>query len=359
MLAVIALLGAAACAGLVAVVLGRDGARIAGDVLSLGRSSSTQPTRRVELGLLLTLVRGAARAVPARLGPYLLAEKIGEGAMGQVFRARHTRSGAWRAVKVLARGATARDRQRFAAEAALGARIRHDSAVAIYDSGETRDGRAYYAMELVEGASLQQVVEREGALAPERAVRVALELCAALAAVHARGLVHRDVKPDNVLVYRAADGTERVKLIDFGLVKDVSAAGADGSDVVGTPLYLAPEAITAPESVSARSDLYALGAVLYFSLSGAPVFDGRSVVEVCCQHLHSAPARLAARAPVSAELERVVLECLAKDPAARPASAAELAERLARCAASGVRAARVTRLVPRREARDVSCAAAA
>ncbi len=299
-----------------------------------------------------------APRLPAQLGQYRLAEKIGEGAMGQVYRARHVTSGSWCAVKVLPRGASARDRLRFEAEATLGASVRHENAVAIHDRGETCDGTAYYAMELIEGASLQQLVEREGALEPERAVRIASELCAALAEIHGKGLVHRDLKPDNVLVCRAADGAERVKLIDFGLVKDVNAASPDeSSDVVGTPLYLSPEAITAPESVSARSDLYALGAALYFMLSGAPVFAGRSVVEVCCQHLHSAPARLGGS--VSEELERVLLECLAKNPAARPESATALAERLALCASGASRGARVTRLVPRRAAAEVGCAAAA
>lgn len=309
--------------------------------------------------LALTLVRGGARGtVPARLGRYLLAEKIGEGAMGQVFRARDVVSGAWRAVKVLPRGASARDRLRFENEAALGASVRHASAVTIYDRGETQDGTAYYAMELIEGESLQKIVEREGALAPERAVSIATELCAALAALHGQGLVHRDIKPDNVLVCRTADGAERVKLVDFGLVKRAGGAGAErSSDVVGTPLYLSPEAITAPETVSAKSDLYALGAALYFLLSGAPVFDGRSVVEVCCQHLHSAPARLGGK--VSEELERVVLDCLAKEPAARPSSALELAARLARCSGGAGRGARVARLVPRRAAADVRCAVAA
>ena len=309
--------------------------------------------------LALKLRRDSARAmVPARLGHYLLAEKIGEGAMGQVYRARDVVSGAWRAVKVLPRGASARERLRFENEAALGASVRHESAVTIYDRGEAEDGTAYYAMELIEGASLQQLVERDGALSPARAIGIATELCAALAALHGQGLVHRDVKPDNVLVCRAADGAERVKLVDFGLVKRVGGAGAEcSSDVVGTPLYLSPEAITAPETVNAKSDLYALGAVLYFLLSGSPVFEGRSVVEVCCQHLYSAPARLGGT--ISEELERVVLDCLAKDPAARPASALELATRLARCSGGARRGARVARLVPRRAALDVGCAAAA
>jgi serine/threonine protein kinase len=302
-------------------------------------------------------------AAPVRLGDYELGERIGQGAMGQVYRARHVPSGAWRAVKVLPRGASPRARQRFAEEAALGASVRHDSIVAIHERGEARDGSAFYAMELIEGSSLQQLVEREGALSLARASAVAQQLCAALAHLHGQGLVHRDVKPDNVLVYRTADGAERVKLIDLGLVRRAGRASERGSGVVGTPLYLSPEAITAPELVGARSDLYALGAVVFFMLSGASVFQGRSAVDVCCQHLYSQPPSLsaAAGAAISEELERTVLDCLAKDPAARPASALELAARLARSASGGehkaARAARVARLLPERV--TPQCAAAA
>jgi serine/threonine-protein kinase len=218
-------------------------------------------------------------------------------------------------------------------------------------------------MELVEGSSLQQIVEREGALSPARASDIAQQLCAALAHLHGQGLVHRDVKPDNVLVYRTVEGAERVKRIDLGLVRRVGAASPRGSSVVGTPLYLSPEAITAPELVGARSDLYSLGAVMFFMLSGAPVFRGRSAVDVCCQHLYSEPPSLSstAGAATSAALERIVLDCLAKDPGARPASALELAQRLARSASSAgrkeARSARVARLVPKGLA--VQCASAA
>jgi len=270
---------------------------------------------------------------PERLGPYRLANKIGEGAMGEVYRAWHPALGGWRAVKLLPRGASARDRQRFEAEARLGAELHHPNTVSIFDRGESRDGTCYYAMELLEGETLQQLVEREGPQSPERVVRILMQLCAALDEAHGKGLVHRDIKPENVLL--AGERRDVAKLIDFGLVARVGAvADSTSLDVlVGTPLYMSPEAILAPEAIDARADLYGLGAVAYFLLRGAPVFHGRSVVEVCSHHLHTAPEPLSALLgeALSPELEALILSCLAKDPAARPQSAAELGRRLARC----------------------------
>jgi eukaryotic-like serine/threonine-protein kinase len=167
-----------------------------------------------------------------------------------------------------------------------------------------------------------------------------MQVCAALAGVHAQGLVHRDIKPSNILLSLDAGGRDAIKLVDFGLAKHVAspadaAISADADEpVVGTPLYISPEAITSPEAVDGRSDLYGLGAVAYFLLSGAPVFGGQTVIEVCTQHLLTPPEPLfnVVGWSMSADLEALVMACLAKDPAARPASAEELARRLARCA---------------------------
>jgi eukaryotic-like serine/threonine-protein kinase len=268
---------------------------------------------------------------PAQLGPYTLMEKMGEGAMGEVYRAYHRALGTWRAVKVLPYGASERERERFEKEAVLGAELRHPNSVTIYEHGEAADGTSYYAMELVEGVTLSALVERQGPLPAERVVQILLQLCDALEEAHDKGLVHRDIKPDNVL--SSADG--RVKLIDFGLIERVGETGrGEAVDaVVGTPLYISPEAIVAPEQVGPRSDLYALGAVAYFLLTGSPVFRGRSVVEVCGHHLHTAPERLSQVLgdETPAELERIVLDCLAKDAEQRPASAGVLRQRLRAC----------------------------
>lgn len=273
---------------------------------------------------------------PRRVGPYVLGDKLGAGAMGEVYRARHPR---WRrpcAIKMLRRGAPERDQRRFELEAQITSRLRHPNTVSVYDYGRAPDGTAYYVMELLDGVTLEQLVQQHGAQPPARVIPILLQLCAALTEAHGRGLVHRDIKPDNVLLCNEPSARSTVKLLDFGLVTQL-AKPADpaesASAVVGTPLYMSPEAIRAPETVSAQSDLYGLGAVAYFLLTGAPVFEGESIVEVCGQHLHAEPRRLllAAGHMVSRELERAVLDCLAKDPARRPASAAELAARLVRC----------------------------
>ena len=284
----------------------------------------------------------APALAPRQIGAYVLEARLGAGAMGEVYRARDTRSGHLRALKLLGAGASEHTRRQFEREARLGAELSHPNTVQVIEQGRARDGTRYFAMELLEGATLEQLVEREGAQPPERVIEILLQLCAALEAAHARGLLHRDIKPSNVVLCRAEDGADVVKLVDFGLVKHVDEPrGASESldHVVGTPLYIAPEAITSPGDVDARTDLYGVGAVAYFLLSGAPVFSGRSVLELCTQHLLVPPRPL----DVRADLARAVHACLAKDPGERPASAAALAEQLERCrdaAAPGDRAGR-------------------
>lgn len=271
-----------------------------------------------------------------RLGPYWLTAKIGQGGMGEVYRAWHTKRHQWCAVKVLPEGASVSDRARFEQEIRLTKKLHHPNTIAIHDHGLAADGTPYYAMELLEGATLERVVDAQGAQAPSKVIDILLQLCAALAAAHRAGLVHRDIKPDNVFLCAGRGARELVKLLDFGLVKqlDGSAPNQTSQCIVGTPLYLSPEAINAPDQVGPRSDLYALGAVGYFLLTGAPVFAGSNAIEVCHQHLHAVPERpsLVRGQRLDEELERIILACLAKDPLERPASATELATLLCRCA---------------------------
>jgi serine/threonine-protein kinase len=211
--------------------------------------------------------------------------------------------------------------------------VRHPNTVSIIEQAEERQGTCYYAMELVEGTNLQELVEREGPQPAARVARLLQQLASALEEMHLQGLVHRDIKPENVLL--TGEGRERCKLIDFGLAEHVGALaqGQPEGALIGTPLYISPEAIVAPETVGPKSDLYGLGAVGYFLLRGEPVFQGKSLIEVCCHHLHSTPRPLSlSRDACAAELERIVLDCLAKDASERPAGAAEVARRLARCA---------------------------
>jgi serine/threonine protein kinase len=196
-------------------------------------------------------------------------------------------------------------------------------------------------MELLSGAPLDRVVAVAGPLPPSRVVHVLYHVAAALTEAHDAGLVHRDIKPANIMLCRQGGMHDFPKVVDFGLVKDLEHGGAVGltrADVVaGTPLYLAPEAITAPDKVNDRSDLYSLGAVGYFALTGRPVFEGRTLVEVCSHHLHTAPEPPSGRLgqPVPADLESLILDCLEKDPARRPAGAHEMCRRLQACAAFG------------------------
>jgi eukaryotic-like serine/threonine-protein kinase len=318
---------------------------------------------------LAALSRGANAALsvaPVRLGPYTLGSKIGEGAMGEVYRAWSSAAGAWHALKLLPQHASPSDRRRFEKEARLAALVRHPNTVSIIEQAEERQGTVYYAMELLEGTNLQQLVEREGPQPAARVARILGQLAAALAEMHVQGLVHRDIKPENVLL--TGGDRELCKLIDFGLVEHVGALaqGQPEGALIGTPLYISPEAIVAPETVGPRSDLYGLGAVGYFLLRGEPVFRGNSLIEVCCHHLHSTPEPLglsagnaAASDTGAAELERIVLDCLAKDPGARPASAAELARRLARSSElECLRSRRIARELPSRRA-EVCCPARA
>jgi hypothetical protein len=217
----------------------------------------------------------------------------------------------------------------------------HPHTITIFDYGLTPEGVFYYAMELLDGASLEKVVAVAGRLPPARAVHVLYEVAGALVEAHEAGLVHRDVKPANIILCRQGGLYDFPKVVDFGLVKDLEPAGDAAlthADVIaGTPLYIAPEAITSPQSVSPQSDLYSLGAVGYFALTGQSVFPGRTLVEVCSHHLHTRPEPPSTRLgePLPADLEALVLDCLEKDPARRPGGARELRRRLEACADFG------------------------
>jgi serine/threonine-protein kinase len=286
------------------------------------------------------VIFGLRREIRAarRLGQYVLEKKLGAGGMGEVYRARHGMMRRPSAIKLL-RGDRAGDTtllERFEREVQLTARLTHPNTITIYDYGRTDDGVFYYAMELLDGATLERVVEVGGAQDPGRVARILTMVCGALHEAHAIGLIHRDIKPANIMLCAQGGELDVVKLLDFGLVKEFAVDGdarlTAASALIGTPLYMAPESIRDPDTVDARTDIYSLGAVAYYLLAGVAVFDGKTVLEVCGQHLHQPPASLASRGvAVPADLEAVVLECLSKDPARRPQSAAELRRRVAAC----------------------------
>ena len=227
-----------------------------------------------------------------RLGQYTLEEKLGEGGMGVVYRASHAMLRRPTAIKLLLPDRAGKDAlTRFEREVRRTAMLTHPNTVTVFDYGRTTDGVFYYAMELLEGASLDEIVEVDGPQPEERVIHLLEQAAASLAEAHDAGLIHRDVKPGNILVVDRGGISDLVKVVDFGLVKDVGfrARGEATSEpaltmadtITGTPLYMAPETVTAPETVDARADLYALGAVGYWLLTGTHVFGGKSIIEVC------------------------------------------------------------------------------
>jgi len=274
-----------------------------------------------------------------KLGQYTVVSKIGAGGMGVVYRARHVMMQRPTAIKLLSSSAAPSELQlaRFEREVQLTTRLTHPNTITIFDYGRTPEGLFYYVMELLDGASLEAVVEQDGPQPPERVVSILLQLTGALEEAHSIGLIHRDIKPANIILCWQGGRPDVAKLLDFGLVKEVNSEGEKDATVdgglAGTPRYMSPEQITTPQSIDGRSDLYALGAVGYFALTGHPVFESETIAELCADHLHTEPIPPSKRSesPVPTALDVVILSCLAKDPAARPASAAELAERLLAC----------------------------
>ncbi|GAA1527292.1 serine/threonine-protein kinase [Actinomadura kijaniata] len=277
---------------------------------------------------------------------YRLLERLAAGGMGEVWRARDEVLARDVAVKLLRADRSDDDRDtvarealgRFRAEARFAAGLQHPGIAQVYDFGE-QDGRAYLVMELVPGEPLAAVLAREGALPVDRALAIVARTARALAAAHAAGIVHRDVKPANLMV--AADGT--IKITDFGIARDLRGASVTRTGmVVGTAQYLSPEQASG-RPVTPASDLYSLGVVAYECLAGRPPFDADSAVAVALKHVREVPPPLPGR--VAGPVRDLVAELLAKTPGERPASAEEVARRAAEL--SGARAAGVTGGTPR------------
>jgi serine/threonine-protein kinase len=270
----------------------------------------------------------AARSV----GRYRLKRRIGAGGMGEVWAARHPTLKRDVAVKILRPDGSLRGEvaiTRFEREAKAMSELSHPNTVRVFDYGVTDDGLWYYAMELLDGETLATLVARQGPLTPTRAAKIALQASRALAEAHAHGIVHRDVKPENLVVIRMAGEVDFVKVLDFGIARLLSEPdhqGLTGEQIAGTPMFMAPEqALGHP--VDARSDVYALGAVLYFLLTATPPFFAKNNVAVMRAHIDEPPLppsrRLGKELP--AELDALVLRCLAKNPEARFRDGEELA----------------------------------
>jgi serine/threonine-protein kinase len=289
------------------------------------------------------LARDASRA--RSVGNYQLVELLGRGGMGEVWKAKHRLLARPAAVKIIAAKAAAGSPEssgatmlrRFEREAQATAGLTSPHTVSIYDFGINDEGVFYYVMELLEGMDLRTLVEKTGPVPSARAVRFLRHACSSLADAHQAGLIHRDVKPANLFVCRRGLEYDFVKVLDFGLVKGAATDGAPATQLTadgitsGTPAFMAPEMALGGQDVDARVDLYALGCVAYWLLTGHLVFEGPTSVSILVQHAKEPPVPPSKRTEtdVDAGLERVVLDLLSKDPRQRPPTAAALDERLA------------------------------
>ncbi len=278
-----------------------------------------------------------------QLGQYALEEKIGAGGMGSVYKARHAMLRRPTAVKLLdVDKMTDAAVTRFEREVQLTSALTHPNTVAIYDYGRIPDGIFYYAMEYLDGMNLDELVRCFGAVPEARVVYILRQICGGLAEAHEQGLVHRDIKPANIFLTIRGGLRDFVKVLDFGLVKALE--GSDQANltaanaITGTPLYISPEAVQHPEQVDARSDVYGIGAVAYFLLTGQPPFTGTTVMEICLHHVRTPaePPSQRVHRTFSADLEALVMRCLAKSRDERPADASALLADLDGCILSEI-----------------------
>jgi serine/threonine-protein kinase len=266
--------------------------------------------------------------------------------MGEVWTATHRMLARSAAIKLVRPevmvGSSARQSdaflKRFRREAEAIASLQSPHTVYLYDFGVSEDGRLYYVMELLDGISLQTLVAHFGPQTPARVAAILEQICESLDEAHAQGLVHRDLKPSNLMICRVARTCDFVKVLDFGLAKSIATSGAQtqltiAGTAAGTPGYMAPEMVMGEQAIDGRADLYALGCVAYFLLTGTMVFEETHPTNLALKHVQAMPEPPSARSeiPIPGDLERVVLDCLAKKRQDRPASAYELRERIAAC----------------------------
>jgi serine/threonine-protein kinase len=280
------------------------------------------------------------------VGSYQLVETLGAGGMGEVWRADHRMLARPAAVKLIrpevlgGDETTRRDAiRRFEREAQATAALRSQHTIDLYDFGVTEEGAFYYVMELLDGSNLDALVKRFGPLPAARVVFLLRQACHSLAEAHAGGLVHRDIKPANIYVCRHGLDCDHVKVLDFGLVKTVGERRAGGTEmslqglVAGTPGFIAPELASGSKEAGASIDIYSLGCVAYWLLTGELVFEGETPMATVMHHIQTPPVPPSARTelPVPASLEKVVMSCLEKPPGSRPVSAGKLEKLLADC----------------------------
>ena len=265
--------------------------------------------------------------------------------MGEVWRARHRLLARDSAIKLIRPGVllgvagkdAALIRRRFEQEARVTAALRSPHTVELYDFGVSQDGGFYYVMELLDGIDLETLVKQFGPQPPARVVEILRQVCQSLAEAHRAGLVHRDIKPTNIFVCRLGIRYDFAKVLDFGLVKTTPTEGETRMTregvTTGTPAYMAPEVAMSSDKIDGRADLYGLGCVAYWLLTGSLLFDKRSAVAMVMAHMQEAPVPPSQKTelPIPASLDRVVMACLAKKPEDRPSTAEALARMLEEC----------------------------
>ncbi len=272
-----------------------------------------------------------------RLGQYDLSKVIGRGGMGTVYLAYHEFLRRRTAVKLIrGRDLDKASIARFEREVRLASKLRHPNTVSIYDYGHPEDDVFFYAMEFVEGITLQQLIEQYGPISEGRVILILKQICNALHEAHSIGLIHRDVKPSNVMLTQGSGMSDFVKLLDFGLVKSPTQDDLHltrDNVIAGTPEYVSPEAIENPSNIDSRCDIYSVGAVGYYLLTGQPIFTGSSAIDICMKRLVEDPKRpsVVLKRAIDPRLERVLMECLSRDPRWRPQSARDLKSRLEQC----------------------------
>jgi eukaryotic-like serine/threonine-protein kinase len=314
-----------------------------GERVTIGNVISLSMTMSLALLIgaygVFTINRLRHEAFEARqLGQYRLKRLLGAGGMGEVHLAEHQLMKRPVAIKLIkpSKAADPQALARFEREVRATAKLTHWNSIEIFDYGRTDDGTFYYVMEYLPGKSLADLVAEHGSLAPSRVVWLLEQICQALGEAHSLGLIHRDIKPGNIFAAERGGVYDVAKLLDFGLAKPIMSAGdvsltQEGS-ITGSPLFMAPEQATGDSEPDARSDIYALGAVAYYLLTGHPPFEGDNPVKIMLAHARTPvvpPSQLESGIP--ADLERIVLKCLQKNPADRYASTEELAQALFEC----------------------------
>jgi eukaryotic-like serine/threonine-protein kinase len=290
---------------------------------------------------------GQQVAKAREMGSYQLGELIGRGGMGEVYRATHRMLARPAAIKLIRpeslSGMSGESAEvavrRFKREAEAAANLQSPHTVSLYDFGVTDDQTLYFVMELLDGFDLETLIKRFGPVPPARAVHILRQICASLEEAHVAGLVHRDIKPANIHIGQFGLAPDFVKVLDFGLVKSITGAGSDTIETLGTamgltpgtPAYMAPEAALG-HPVDGRADLYAVGCVAYFLLTGKKVFEGDSAIQVIAKHVQQTPTppSAAVETAVPPALDALVLSCLAKSPSDRPQRARDIRQALGR-----------------------------